>query len=312
MKSLTDALNEYLGLRRRMGFLLVDHEESLKAFVRFLDARGARFITSELAVEWARLPGGATSVRHARRLAMARDFAKYVLATDPRTEVPPQGLLPNLARRPQPYIYTPGQIAALIRAAAELQPCEGLRIRRHTYSTLFGLIAATGMRVREALSLECRDVDLEDGVITVRESKFCKTRLLPVHRSTLERLREYALLRDGRVRLAPSGLFFVSDRRTRLQYVPVNYTFLLISRRIGLRRAGAPHGPRLHDLRHTFAVRVLADWYRSGGDPARCLPLLSTYLGHANVNNTYWYLSATPDLLGAANERLERLMGGQA
>jgi integrase len=168
------------------------------------------------------------------------------------------------------------------------------------------------MRVSEVLALDCRDVDLESGVITVRESKFCKTRLLPVHRSTQVRLREYALLRNERIRSTPSASFFVSDRRTRLQYVPVNYTFLLISRRIGLRRVGDLHGPRLHDLRHTFAVRVLTDWYRSGGDPAHCLPLLSTYLGHANVSNTYWYLSATPDLLDAANSRLERYMGGQA
>lgn len=312
MKSLMDALNEYLDLRRRMGFLLVDHERSLRAFVRFLDARGALFITSELALEWARQPRDVTRARHARRLAMARDLARYMVATDPRTEVPPQGLLPNLAHRPPPYIYTADQIAALIRGTSTLQPCEGLRIRRHTYSALFGLIAATGMRVSEALSLDCRDVDLESGVITVRESKFCKTRLLPVHSSTQARLREYALLRDERVRLAPSSSFFVSDRRARLQYVPVNYTFLLISRRIGLRRAGDLHGPRLHDLRHTFAVTVLADCYRSGGDPMLCLPLLSAYLGHANVSNTYWYLSATPDLLGAANSRLERLMGGQA
>jgi integrase/recombinase XerD len=312
MKSLMDALNEYLDLRRRMGFLLVDHEDSLRAFVRFLDARGALFITSELALEWARQPRDVTRARHARRLGMARDLARYVVATDPRTEVPPQGLLPNLARRPRPYIYTADQIAALIRGTSSLQPREGLRIRRHTYSALFGLIAATGMRVSEVLALDCRDVDLESGMITVRESKFCKTRLLPVHRSTQARLREYALLRDERIRLTPSASFFVSDRRTRLQYVPVNYTFLLISRRIGLRRVGDLHGPRLHDLRHTFAVRVLTDWYRSGDDPARCLPLLSTYLGHANVSNTYWYLSATPDLLGAANSRLERFMGGQA
>ena len=312
MKSLMDALNEYLDLRRRMGFLLVDHEESLKAFVRFLDARGARFITSELALEWARQPRDAAPARHARRLGMARDFARYVVATDQRTEVPPQGLLPNLARRPKPYIYTQEQIAELVRVASGLHPHEGLLIRGHTYSTLFGLIASTGMRAREVLNLECRDVDLASGVITVRESKFCKTRLLPVHRSTLERLREYALRRDERIRLTPSARFFVSDRRTRLQYVPVNYTFLLISRRIGLRRVGDLRGPRLHDLRHTFAVRVLTDWYRSGDDPVRCLPLLSTYLGHANVSNTYWYLSATPDLLDAANSRLERFMGGQA
>ena len=151
MKSLMDALNEYLDLRRRMGFLLVDHEESLKAFVRFLDARGARFITSELALEWARQPRDAAPARHARRLGMARDFARYVVATDQRTEVPPQGLLPNLARRPKPYIYTQEQIAELVRVASGLHPHEGLLIRGHTYSTLFGLIASTGMRANSSM-----------------------------------------------------------------------------------------------------------------------------------------------------------------
>jgi integrase/recombinase XerD len=311
MNNLLKELHEYLALRRTLGFALVDNEAALTKFLHFLEARGAPFITIELALQWAQQRSDVARARHTRRLGIVRDFARYVSEADPRTEVPPQGLLPGKIHRPQPYIYTADQIIALMRGASELQPREGLRLRPYTYSTLFGLLAVTGMRVSEAVALDCKDVDWTRGVITVRESKLRKTRLLPVHSSTLEELRDYARRRDKCLRVAPSSSFFVSDRRTRLHLVPVNYTFLLISRRIGLRGASDLHGPRLHDLRHTFAVRILTDQYRSGVDPERCLPLLATYLGHGNISNTYWYLSATPDLLGAVNSRLEQFLGGQ-
>jgi integrase/recombinase XerD len=311
MNPLRHALDEYLTLRHKLGFELRELQAALTKFIAFLKAHGSPSITTALAVKWAQQPQGVAPARHARRLGMVRDFARYVSATDARTEVPPQGLLPGRIRRPQPYIYSPDQIHDLIQGARELAPWEGLRLRPYTYATLFGLLAVTGMRVSEAVALSCKEVDLAEGVLTVRESKCRKTRLVPIHPSTQERLRDYAHRRQKCAGRLASTTFFVSDRGQPLGLVPVNYNFLLISRRIGLRGAGALHGPRLHDLRHTFAVRTLAQWYRSDAAPERCVPLLATYLGHGKVENTYWYLSATPELLDAVSARCNPLAGGQ-
>ena len=311
MKSLRHALEEYLALRHKLGFELEELQSTLTKFIAFLKACGSPYITTALAVQWAQLPQHVTPARHARRLGIVRDFARYVSAVDARTEVPPRGLLPGRIRRPQPYIYSQDQIQALICGARELAPREGLRLRPYTYATLFGLLAVTGMRVSEAVALSCKDVDLVEGVLTVRESKCRKTRLVPIHPSTQEHLRDYAYRRQKCAGRLASNAFFVSDRGKPLGLVPVNYNFLVISRRIGLRGTSALHGPRLHDLRHTFAVRTLAHWYRSDAVPERCVPVLATYLGHGKVEHTYWYLSATPELLGAVSARVNPLAGGQ-
>lgn len=236
-----------------------------------------------------------------------RDFARYLSARDPRTQVPPQGLLPGRTRRAQPHIHSDAQILQMVQEAAGLEPRNGLR--PSTYGTLLGLLAVTGMRVGEVIAPKDPDVDLRQGLLTVRQSKFNKTRILPVHHSTQEALRAYARVRDKLVPVRATDRFFVSDRGTRLEASVVRRAFLHISRAIGLRTPADRRGPRMHDLRHTFAVRTLADWHRTGVDPEQRLPLLSAYLGHTRVSDTYWYLTAVPELLGAVNTRLEHFLG---
>ncbi|MBT5611253.1 MAG: tyrosine-type recombinase/integrase [Lentisphaerae bacterium] len=308
MNTLPQALDDYLALRRATGFKLTEHERVLRKFIAFMYTQGAGCITTELALDWAQQPMHTSQAHRAQRLGMVRGFARYLSATDPRTEIPPQGLLPAQPQRSQPYIYSDEQVIGLIQEASRLQSPEGLRA--HTYSTLFGLLAVTGMRVGEIVALDRTDVDLQQGVLTVTKGKFNKTRLIPVHESTLRKLRTYTRRRDTLLPVQSTSGFFVSDRGIRLNTFIVRYTFIRASRLIGWRKATDSHGPRLHDLRHTFAVRTLINWYRSGINPEQRLPLLSAYLGHAKVSDTYWYLSAVPELLGAVNTRLETFLGG--
>lgn len=307
MKTLQEALERYLALRRSLGFKLRDHASALPKFIAFLEATRAEFITTELALEWAQEPRQATPAHHARRLCMVRGFARYLQASDPRTEVPPEGLLPGRPQRAQPYIYSNEEVLDLIREASRLQPSGGLR--PDTYSTMFGLLAVTGMRVSEVMALDRADVDLRQGVLTVRKSKFNRTRLLPLHHSTQRKLQAYARRRDRMAPVRTSEGFFISDRGVRLKPWMVGHTFVRISQAIGLRKETDRYGPRLHDLRHTFAVRTLTNWYREGINPEQRLPLLAAYLGHVKVSDTYWYLSAVPELLGALSNRLDTFLG---
>jgi integrase/recombinase XerD len=235
---------------------------------------------------------------------MVRRFAQYCSAIDPRTAVPPPDLLPHRYRRPAPYVYRDDEIARLLEAATRLLSVIGLR--PHTYATLFGLYVATGMRCNEPLQLNRDQVDLVDGVLTIRDTKFGKSRYVPVHLSTQGALQHYATCRDRLCHNPASPSFFLSDRGTRLTEWSVRWTFVKLSHEIGLRGAGDSRGPRLHDLRHRLAVNTLLRWYRDGTDVERHLPELSTYLGHAHITDTYWYLTATPELLHHALLRLER------
>jgi len=307
MNGLLKALDKYLALRRALGFKLARHEHELRKFVTFLDTQRADFITTDLALSWAQQPQHTTQAHRASRLGMVRDFARYLSASDPRTQIPPQGLLPAQPQRTQPYIYSNKEILGMIREASRLQSTGGLR--PYTYSALFGLLAVTGMRIGEIVALDRADVDLKQGVLTVRHSKFNKTRLLPVHISTLRKLKAYARRRDKLMPVRSTECFFISERGVRLTTFTVRATFIKISRRIGLRKATDSHGPRLHDLRHTFAVRTLTNWYRARINPEQRLPLLSAYLGHTKVSDTYWYLSAVPELLGAVSTRLNNYLG---
>jgi integrase len=298
---LREALEEYLAVRRALGFILAEPSRLLHKFVVHAEQKGAPSITTELALRWAIQPG-CRPAQWANRLSMVRRFARYMSALDARTEIPPHGLLPYRFRRTQPYLYTDEEIAHLIKAAQKLPSPLGLRAA--TYSTLFGLLAVTGMRVSEPVGLDRDDVDLTRGILTVRRTKFGKTRMLPLHASTLEALRRYV---DRRDRLFPkTRSFFVSERGTRLTVWSVEKTFVLLSRQIGLRSPEDSYGPRLHDLRHRFAVQTLLRWYRTDIDVERHLPELSAYLGHVHVADTYWYISAVPELLQLATLRLEQ------
>lgn len=306
MKTLNQALEEYLAIRRTLGYTLREPASLLRNFIRFADKSGAEYITTALALEWAQLPSNVQLATKAGRLGVVRRFAVWLSTLDPRTEVPPENLLPYRYCRKQPYIYSEDEIGRLLQAAAALPSSMGLRAL--TYSTLFGLMAATGMRINEAVQLDRDDVDLVRGVITIRRTKFGKSRLLPLHPSTVQALTAYAHQRDELVGAVTTPAFFLSERRQRVTEWSTRYNFARLSAQIGLRESvpGFRHGngPRLHDMRHRFAVATLLDLYKNGYDVERELPKLSTYLGHVHVHETYWYLEAVPELLQLATERL--------
>ncbi len=298
---LCDALEEYLAVRRALGFKLRNAGDLLKGFVTYAEREGASSITTDLAMRWAMEQKKCQPAQWGNRLALVRRFARYVSALDAGTEIPPLGLLPRRFHRKVPYLYSDEEIAHLIAAAKKLRSRQGLRAA--TYATLFGLLAVTGMRMSEPLALDRDDVDLRRGILIVRRTKFGKSRLIPVHASTREALRRYRAVRD---RICPRAQsFFVSERGKRLTSERVWWTFVQLSHQIGLRGPGDRHGPRLHDLRHRFAVQTLLGWYRAGLNVEQHLPELSAYLGHAHVNDTYWYISAVPELLHLATLRLE-------
>jgi integrase/recombinase XerD len=298
MSQLHAMLDEYLAVHRALGVKLVLSGRLLRRFVQYAEQQSAPYITAELALQWAMQPAAAQPAQWNNRLGMVRRFAQHCRATDPRTVVPPPDLLPYRYRRPNPYIYRDGEIARLIEAARRLPSQTGLRPK--TFVTLFALYAVTGMRANEPLRLDRDDVDLANGVLTVRETKFGKSRYVPLHRSTQRALQRYAEQRDRLCPRVTGPSFFLSERGTRLTEWCVRWTFVKLSHHIGLRRAGDSRGPRLHDMRHALAVNTLLRWYRSGVDVERYLPRLSTYLGHAHITDTQWYLSATPELLRCA------------
>ena len=307
MSALADALKKYLQLRRNLGSKLQGVDRTLRDFVAFAKRERSSHITTDLALRWAQQPLHVQPVTWASRLRLVRGFALWLSATDPRTEVPPTGLLPYRYQRQPPYIYSDAQIAAIVWAAGCLVSPQGLRGR--TYSTIFGLLSVSGIRVSEALALDREDVDLEQGLLRVRGTKFRKSRLVPLHDSTCQVLAAYTRARDRVVPRPATAAFFLSERGTRVTGCATRCNFAQVSRLVGLRQAmpGRRHGrgPRLHDLRHRFAVRTLVDWYRDGLDVERELPKLATYLGHVHVNDTYWYLEAVPELLELARRRLE-------
>jgi integrase/recombinase XerD len=301
--ALEQALADYLQLRHSLGHELAEAGWLLPGFVAYLDARGLPAVTIEAALAWAqqapKSPAGQVTTIGPRRMTAARGFARYLSGIDARTQVPPLGLMPHRAPWRQPFIYSAADIGALLEAARRtiVSP-----MRTATYQTLIGLLAASGLRIGEAIKLDRSDVDWTQGVLLIRESKFGKSRLVPLHPSSMQALEGYAQLRDQLLPRPEDASFFVSQNRKRLLYAVVQLTFRQLIENAGI-GAGAPSPPRLHDLRHTFAVRTLLGWYRAGGDVQAKIPSLSTYLGHREPSSTYWYLSAAPELLALAAAR---------
>lgn len=305
MSPLRQALADYLSMRRALGYKLERAEKLLHQYLDHLDRREEQRVTVTNAVAWVTLPAAGNGHWWAFRMSVVRGFASYLHTLDPAHEVPPADLYPNRVHRALPYLYTQEEIVALMAAAGSLR----FPLRQATYRTLIALLSVTGMRVGEAIRLDRSDVDLAHGVLTVRQTKFGKTRELPLDASTARALGAYLRLC---ARLCPepaSDALLVSPAGTRLLYTNVCATFLKLVERAGLDRPTAGRRPRLHDLRHSFAVRTLLDWYRAGVDVQPRLPLLSTYLGHVHPKDTYWYLEAAPELLELAAERLERSQG---
>ena len=305
MSGLREAAEDYLAVRRALGFKLRWSGHRLLQFADYGESLGLERVTTEAALAWASLPANADPGYLAARLQAVRGFAIYQNALDPETEIPPSDLFPYRSRRAEPFLYTQAEIVALQTAAA----ITFLGIKATTYDTLIGLLAVTGMRVGEAICLDRGDLDWDSGVITVRAAKFNKTRLLPLHPSTVEALRGYAATRDRHVPSPATDAFFVSIPGKRLIYQNVHASFHRLTKQVGLKPRSATCRPRIHDLRHRFAVMTLTRWYRCGVDVDGHLYLLSTYLGHANPSSTYWYLTATPELLGMAADRLNTAKG---
>ncbi len=307
VNTLRQALKEYLSLRRSLGFKLREAGKGLLDFVTFIEQHRASYITQALALAWAQQPTNVQPAYWAQRLSFVRGFARYRSATDQRTQVPPQGLLPFQPKRARPYLYSDDEIRSLLGAALDM-PCRYERgeLRPWTYHCVFGLLSVSGLRLGEARNLELQDVDLDAAVLTIRGTKFGKSRLVPLHASTCKVLADYIARRKRHWAARPvSSYLFVSSWGTRLDGGDIHRTFYALSRQIGLRGVSESHGPRLHDMRHAFATNTLVRWYKSDQDPERRLPILSAYLGHVHVADTQWYLSGSPELMREAMRRLE-------
>ena len=301
MTALRQALEDYLRLRRSLRHKMAEAAWLLPDFVDFVEARGQATVTITAVLAWAReREGEVVTTLSPRRITAVRGFAHYLSGIDPATEVPPLGLLPYRQRWRQPFLYSDTDITAVMTTAATLGP----PLRAATYRTLVGLLAASGLRVGEAINLDHDDIDWDEGVLRIRETKFGKSRLVPLQPSTVNALREYGSLRDQLMPRPKDPAFFISRTARRLIYAVVSSTFRQLVTTAGV-GAEAPHPPRLHDLRHSFAIRTLLHWYRAGVDVQAKIPSLSTYLGHREPASTYWYLSAAPELLALAAARRE-------
>jgi integrase len=300
VSALEQALVDYLALRRSLGHELAEAGWLLPRFVAYLEAHESATVTIEAALAWAQHSATDTvTTVGPRRMTAARGFARYLAGVDPSTQVPPLGLMPHRQRWRRPFIYTPADIATVMSQARNSIESP---LRAATYHTLIGLLAASGLRIGEAIKLDRIDIDWDQGVLLIRESKFGKSRLVPLHTSSMQALTDYARLRDDLQPRPAQPSFFVSLTNNRLLYAVVSHTFRLLVDRCGI-GACAPSPPRLHDLRHTFAVQTLLRWYRSDEDVQTKIPSLSTYLGHREPASTYWYLSAAPELLALAAAR---------
>jgi integrase len=295
------ALADYLRLRRALGYALRRDEKLLAQFLTWLEGHGKDTVTVADALAWASLPASGSPSWLAFRMGVVRGFAGYLHTLDTRVEVPPRGLLPDSPHRAVPYLYSDADIAALIALARRLRT----PLRAATIATVIGLLAVTGMRIGEVIALDDTDLELTDRLLRVRHAKGGSQRLVPLHPTTIGALLEYRQGRDAIFTPALSPALFVSTSGQRLQYVNVCATFITLVRRAGLPQRPPPCRPRIHDLRHSMAVRTLLDWYRDGADIASRLPLLSAYLGHIDPKGTYWYLDAAPELMAEAARRLE-------
>ncbi len=308
MTNLRAELDNYLAIRRAVGFKLRRTGLLLADFVGYLEENQSDTITTHSALAWASLPSNGSVEWWGYRLSAVRAFARHLHAIDPRHEVPPTGLWPATSHRTTPYLYSDADIVALMAAARQFRS----PLRAATFETLVGLLAVTGLRIGEALRLDRDDVDLTEGVLRIRLSKFDKSREVPMHASTVDALAAYTRERDRLCRRPADPAFFISTAGTRLRYDNTHLGWLDLVRRAGLEPRSAKCRPRPHDLRHSFAVRTLLDWYRDGADVQACMPLLSTYLGHVHPANTYWYLSAAPELLHLVAARLDAVAGEPA
>jgi len=309
--TLATRVEAYLHHRRSVGFALTIEGAQLVQFVHFAeqaDHRGP--LTIKLAIRWAVASCQSTPLTAARRIEVLRPFARYCQQFDPATEIPPAGLFGPAHRRLTPHVFTDTEISALLTACEHLHPPGGLR--GASCATIFGLIAATGLRISEATSLTRTDVDLKKGLLHIRHAKFGKSRWVPLHPTTTRALQYYVQRRDRDPLTASTAAFFVFDYGRPASTSALQYAFKLLRQRLKWHARGGHPAPRIHDLRHSFACHRLERWYAEGFDIDRHILALSTYLGHTKVTDTYWYVTATPELLSLAAQRLDSCSGGQS
>lgn len=301
---------QYLEYQHNLGFQLKIEGRQVLAFAEYADRSGHKgAISTDLALRWARLPEAGSALYHARRLEVVRCFAKYAAIFDEATVIPAKGLLGRAHQRVQPHIYSDREIAELMHAAAGLTPDGGLRPQ--TYVTLFGLLASTGLRISEALGLQRDDVNIPRRVLTITDTKFHKSRLVPFHLSTAARLDAYSSFRDRYHRNPSSNAFLLSERGGCLKYSTVSHTFRAICEDFGWKGSPSRRRPRLYDFRHTFACRRLLQWYRDDVDLDHAVAALSTYMGHVRITDTFWYITGIPELMQVAGERFEAFVHGK-
>lgn len=302
--SVAELIDSYIAMRRGLGYRSVTHERSLREFARYLDGHEGP-IPLEKTLEWAASTTSSSQpCNPARRLARVRGLLRHLHAMDGETDVPAPGLLGSTGHRTPPYVYSDAEVADLLDEATRLDPVGGLRPR--CYLTLFGLLACTGLRISEALALSCSDVALDSGVITVRAGKRGETRLVPLHPTTVAALAEYASERERRHGTAdPDDAFFRTDASERISYNVAHHAFSVVRRRLGWKAEGRTRTPRVHDLRHRMVVRRIETWHAQGVDVDAKIPVLATYVGHVEVRDTYWYMSAVPELMTIVAQRFE-------
>jgi integrase len=312
MRALREAVQQYLALRGSLGYDLRIPRGILRRFVEFADGEGASQVTTDLVLRWADQWTDVLPSTRASGVGVVRRFAVWQRGQEPRTQVPPAGLVPGTYRRRPPSLHSDEDVVRIVTAAVRLESPTGLR--GLTCATVFGLIAVAGLRISEAIKLDRADVDLDQGVLTIRRTKFGKSRIVPLHPTTRRALAQYAAQRDRLAGAPRTPAFFISERRRRITEFSIRYNFAVVARQLGhrpsskdlagRRRYRHGRGPRLHDLRHRFAAKTMLDWYQIGADVDRELPKLATYLGHTNIAHTYWYIEAVPELLQLATERV--------
>ncbi len=297
-------VDDYIASRRKLGFEICTQAKELQLFARYCDTSGHRGpITTDLAISWARLPQKADPIYWAYRLDAVRRFARYRAVFEPETEIPPMGILGSSKRRPTPHIYSEDEIGLFLQAASKLKPIDGLK--PHTYVTLFGLLVCTGMRISEALRLTDENIDFENGIITIERTKFNKSRMIPIHSSTVKRLKCYWEKKQKYYMLSTCKNVFINDHAIPINYQMALWIFLKIRKSLKWKKTENGRSPTIHCFRHTFAVQRLIRWYEEGADVNQKILSLSTYLGHVEVTDTYWYLTAVPQLLSICAARFK-------
>jgi integrase/recombinase XerD len=310
MKSLKTLLNDYLKLRWRLGFKSYNTSSILNYFVEFLKSKKAKHISNELSLCFATINPNYKMTTCEFRLSVIRQFALYLSTIDPNTEVPPHNLLPSVRKHRLPYIYSDQEIIDLMQCLDD-----GTRnaLDQYTFQTLFGLLAVTGMRAGEAFRLEQADVDTVNRIITIRQSKFGKSRYIPIHKTTAEALKRYFEYKDKVLPNPKSSQFFINHHGFSIAKSTIRNIFHRRLKKVGIKNKVGHATPRIADLRHSFSIKTLLNWYRNGvKNIDHCIPLLSTYLGHVNPTNTYWYITETPELLNFAIKRLKIRQSGRS